>query len=137
MGDTKQRILAVPLVLFAQNGFSAVSIRDICKEEHMRILTSKNFLERLGAWYQGKHLDHWRQSRDRVFLYRAGTSGRTSHFCARKGQRIDVAIHSACLGSPSTSYIRSLPRIFFPLKLGRLMTKTTLRDRNSKPYPLQ
>ena len=31
MNETKQRILEVSLTLFSQNGFSAVSIRDICK----------------------------------------------------------------------------------------------------------
>ena len=31
MNETKQKILDVALDLFSQNGFSAVSIRDICK----------------------------------------------------------------------------------------------------------
>ncbi|MDE7340423.1 MAG: TetR family transcriptional regulator [Lachnospiraceae bacterium] len=31
MNETKQRILDIALNLFAQSGFSAVSIRDICK----------------------------------------------------------------------------------------------------------
>jgi len=36
MRDTKRRILDVSLELFSQNGFSAVSIRDICKEVHIK-----------------------------------------------------------------------------------------------------
>ena len=32
MGDTKQKILEVSLDLFSQEGFSAVSIRDICAQ---------------------------------------------------------------------------------------------------------
>lgn len=36
MNETKQKILDVALDLFAQNGFSAVSIRDICKRVGIR-----------------------------------------------------------------------------------------------------
>jgi AcrR family transcriptional regulator len=32
VGDTKERILEISLQMFAQRGFSAVSIRDICKQ---------------------------------------------------------------------------------------------------------
>ena len=36
MNDTKQRILDVSLELFSQNGFSAVSIRDICRQVQIK-----------------------------------------------------------------------------------------------------
>lgn len=36
MRDTKQRILEVSLELFSQNGFSAVSIRDICRKVQIK-----------------------------------------------------------------------------------------------------
>lgn len=36
MGETKERILDVSLDLFSRNGFSAVSIRDICKEVQIK-----------------------------------------------------------------------------------------------------
>lgn len=36
MNDTKQRILEVSLNLFSQSGFSAVSIRDICKQVQIK-----------------------------------------------------------------------------------------------------
>ena len=38
MNDTKQRILDVSLELFSQNGFSAVSIRDICRQVQICLL---------------------------------------------------------------------------------------------------
>ena len=36
MQDTKENILMVSLELFSQRGFSAVSIRDICKKVNIR-----------------------------------------------------------------------------------------------------
>lgn len=36
MSDTKQKILDVSLELFSQNGYSAVSIRDICKQVNIK-----------------------------------------------------------------------------------------------------
>lgn len=36
MNDTRQRILDTALLLFSQRGFSAVSIRDICAEVHIK-----------------------------------------------------------------------------------------------------
>ncbi len=36
MSDTKQKILDISLNLFSQNGYSAVSIRDICKQVNIK-----------------------------------------------------------------------------------------------------